>query len=126
MRISDWSSDVCSSDLRDQCPAVELELFEMPSAAQPFALRRGEIDVGLLLPPVQSDGLQLDELWNESWLVAMPSEHRLADIELLANSDLAGETLVVAHIEFGTGCHHKTPKRFLAAGVRHHVVASGF
>src|SRR3546814_7674942 len=51
---------------RDQCPAVELELFEMPSAAQPFALRRGEIDVGLLLPPVQSDGLQLDELWNES------------------------------------------------------------
>src|SRR3546814_2452224 len=46
---------------RDQCPAVELELFEMPSAAQPFALRRGEIDVGLLLPPVQSDGLQRSE-----------------------------------------------------------------
>src|SRR3546814_18151458 len=76
---------------RDQCPAVELELFEMPSAAQPFALRRGEIDVGLLLPPVQSDGLQLDELWNESWLVAMPSEHRMADFEVIAISALAGE-----------------------------------
>src|SRR3546814_3350931 len=126
MRISDWSSDVCSSDLRDQCPAVELELFEMPSAAQPFALRRGEIDVGLLLPPVQSDGLQLDELWNESWLVAMPSEHRLADFEVIAISDLAGENFVAAHQEFGPGCHQQTQEMFLAAGVRLHVVARAF
>src|SRR3546814_9614720 len=103
---------------RDQCPAVELELFEMPSAAQPFALRRGEIDVGLLLPPVQSDGLQLDELWNESWLVAMPSEHRLADFEVIAISDLAGENFVAAHQEFGPGCHQQTQEMFLAAGDR--------
>src|SRR3546814_6444378 len=77
----------------------------MPSAAQPFALRRGEIDVGLLLPPVQSDGLQLAELWNESWLVAMPSEHRLADFEVIAISDLAGENFVAAHQAFRSEEH---------------------
>src|SRR3546814_20290892 len=65
IRISDWSSDVCSSDL-------------------PPALRRGEIDVGLLLSPVPSDGLQLDALRSEGWLVAMPSDHRLADYEMIA------------------------------------------
>src|SRR3546814_18305541 len=95
----------------------------MPSAAQTFALRRGEIDVGLLLPPVQSDGLQLDELWNESWLVAMPSEHRLADFEVIAISDLAGENFVAAHQAFGPGCNQQTQEMFLAAGVRLHVVA---
>src|SRR3546814_9835301 len=128
MRISDWSSDVCSSDLgivegattptfaavlaahRDQCPAGELELFEMPSAAQPPALRRGEIDVGLLLSPVPSDGLQLDELRSEGWLVAMPSDHRLADYDMIAISDLAGERFVAAHQEFGPGCHQQ-PQR---------------
>src|SRR3546814_11429246 len=77
MRISDWSSDVCSSDL-------------------------------------------------ESWLVAMPSEHRLADFEVIAISDLAGENFVAAHQEFGPGCHQQTQEMFLAAGVRLHVVARAF
>src|SRR3546814_14763256 len=98
----------------------------MPSAAQPPALRRGEIDVGLLLSPVPSDGLQLDELRSEGWLVAMPSDHRLADYDMIAISDLAGERFVAAHQEFGPGCHQQTQEMFLAAGVRLHVVARAF
>src|SRR3546814_19983314 len=90
----------------------------MPSAAQTFALRRGEIDVGLLLPPVQSDGLQLDELWNESWLVAMPSEHRLADFEVIAIGALAGENFVAAPQAFGPGRHKPPQELFLTAGFR--------
>ena len=41
---------------REHCPATDLDLFELPSAMQPAALRRGKIDVGLLLPPVQDQG----------------------------------------------------------------------
>jgi len=111
---------------REQCPMVDFELFEMPSAAQPSALRRGEIDVGLLLPPVQGVGLQLDELWCEDWLVAMPSSHRLADSEVIAIGELAGENFVTAHAEFGPGCHEQTQEMFAAAGVRPHVVARAF
>lgn len=111
---------------REQCPALALELFEVPSAAQPSALQRGEIDVGLLLPPVPRDGLQLDELWSEDWLVAMPSDHRLAASEVIAISELAGENFVTAHPEFGPGCHQQTQEMFLAAGVRPHIVARAF
>lgn len=111
---------------REQCPGVELELFEMPSPAQPSALRRGEIDIGLLLPPVPSDGLQLDEIWRENWLVAMPSEHHLAGSEVIALSDLGGENFVAVHQEFGPGCHQQTQEMFLAAGVRLHIVARAF
>src|SRR3546814_15159158 len=88
----------------------------MPSAAQPPALRRGEIDVGLLLSPVPSDGLQLDELRSEGWLVAMPSDHRLADYDMIAISDLAGERFVAAHQGFGPGRPQQTQEMFLAAG----------
>lgn len=111
---------------REQCPAVELELFEMPSAAQPSALQRGEIDIGLLLPPVPSDGLQLDELWSEDWLVAMPSDHRLAASEVISIRDLSGENFVTAHQEFGPGCHQQTQEMFAAAGVRPRIVARAF
>ena len=41
---------------RKHCPTTDLDLFELPSAMQPAAIRRGEIDVGLLLPPVQDQG----------------------------------------------------------------------
>ncbi len=111
---------------REQCPAVELELFELPSTAQPAALRRRDIDVGLLLPPVRSDSLQLDELWTENWLVAMPSDHRLADSELIAVSDLTGENFVTAHSEFGPGSHQQTQEMFVAAGVRPCIIARAF
>lgn len=45
-----------------------------------------KIDVGLLLPPVQTEGIQLDELWREGWLVAMPTGHRLAGVERRSRS----------------------------------------
>jgi hypothetical protein len=34
-----------------------LDLFEMPSAMEAQALRRGDINAGLLLPPVQETGI---------------------------------------------------------------------
>lgn len=85
---------------------------------QPAALRRGEIDVGLLLPPVQDQGLQLDELWRDNWLVAMPGDHRFAVMESIAVSDLAGENFITAHPEFGPDCHAQSEALFCAAGLR--------
>lgn len=45
---------------RSRLAYVKLTFVQWP---QPSALLRDEIDVGLLLPPVQTDGIQLDELW---------------------------------------------------------------
>src|SRR3546814_11330785 len=56
----------------------------------------------------------------------MPSDHRLADYDMIAISDLAGERFVAAHQEFGPGCHQQTQEMFLAAGVRLPVVARAF
>ena len=111
---------------RERFPAVTLDLFEIPSAMQPAALRRGEIDAGLLLPPVRGDGIQFDELWREDWLVAMPSGHRLADMETVSVSELAGENFITGHPEFGPGCYAQSQAMFVAVGIQPHIVALAF
>ena len=111
---------------RERFPAVTLDLFEIPSAMQPAALRRGEIDAGLLLPPVRGDGIQLDELWQEDWLVAMPSDHRFASMETVSIFDLEGEDFITSHAEFGPGCHAQSRTMFKAAGIEPRIVARAF
>lgn len=111
---------------RKCCPDVTLDLFEMPSAMQMAALRRGDVDAGLLLPPVQADVIQLDELWREDWLVAMQSGHRLADLETVPISELANDNFVTAQAEFGPGCHAQRQIMFLAAGIQPRIVARAF
>ena len=114
------------SAFRKHCPTTDLDLFELPSAMQPSALRRGEIDTGLLLPPVQDHGLQLDEVWHDEWLVAMRSDHRLADLEIVPLCALAGEDFITAHPQFGPGCHAQSEALFRAEGINPRIVARAF
>lgn len=74
-------------------------------------------ELGLLLPPVQADGIQLNERWREAWLVATPSGHRLTDMETVVIGELAGEDFITAHPELGPGCHAQSQAIFTAAGI---------
>ncbi|MFO0551763.1 MAG: LysR substrate-binding domain-containing protein [Polyangiaceae bacterium] len=57
---------------------VRLELFEMPSATQPPALRERRIDLGLVCAPVDAPDLRLHVLAREALFVALPAGHPLA------------------------------------------------
>ncbi len=108
---------------RRAVPDVALDLFEMPSALQSTALSRGEIDAGLLLPPVPMDGIELEELWRDPWAVALPQDHPLASSVTITVSALAQHDFITAHPEFGPGCHHQAQALFAAAGVQPRIVA---
>src|SRR5204863_8828099 len=78
-------------------PEVRLALREMLSAEQAAALAAGELDFGLLLPPV-SGAARFEHLvvQRERFVVALPSRHRLAGGRgRLAVSALAGEAFVM-------------------------------
>lgn len=111
---------------RRQFPAVALELFEMPSAAQASALRRGDIDAGILLPPVHDDGLQIDEVWREPWAIAVPSGHALAAAESITIADVAQFGIIIAHPELGPGCYDQSRRLFTSAGLEPRVVVHAF
>jgi DNA-binding transcriptional LysR family regulator len=77
-------------------PGIVLALREMLSPEQAAALTAGDLDFGLLLPPVTGD-LEHVVVQRERFLAALPSDHRLARRRgRLAMRELARENFVMA------------------------------
>ena len=88
-------------------PGVSLALREMLSPEQALALSTGELDFGLLLPPV-AGAASLEHLvvQRERFVAALPSGHRLARTRgKLAMSSLAGEPFVMVPREIAPGLY---------------------
>jgi DNA-binding transcriptional LysR family regulator len=88
-------------------PRVPLALREMLSPDQAVALAAGELDFGLLLPPVAgADGLDHIVVQRERFVTALPVRHRLARGRgRLPVSQLAGEPLVMVPRDIAPGLY---------------------
>ena len=91
-------------------PGVALALREMLSPDQTVALAAGELDFGLLLPPVvpPSAGADLEHIvvQRERFVAALPARHRLARARgRIAVRELAGEAFVMAPRAIAPGLH---------------------
>jgi LysR family hydrogen peroxide-inducible transcriptional activator len=82
-------------DIRKALPRLDLRLYEYPTAAMLAKLRAGEIDLGILALPVDLDGLEARELYDEAFMVAVPATHALAKRPTIRIQDLQGETLLL-------------------------------
>jgi DNA-binding transcriptional LysR family regulator len=86
-------------------PGVRLALREMLSPEQSAALAAGDLDFGLLLPPVP-DTLEHMVVQRERFVAALPAQHRLArERGPLAMSALAGESFVMVPREIAPGLY---------------------
>jgi DNA-binding transcriptional LysR family regulator len=86
-------------------PGVRLALREMLSLEQSAALASGELDLGLLLPPVPGK-LEHVVVQRERFVVALPAQHRLAkERGRLAVGALAGESFVMVPREIAPGLY---------------------
>ena len=77
-------------------PRVQLALREMLSPEQALALAAGDLDFGLLLPPV-SGAARLEHIvvQRERFVIALPAKHRLAGAKgNVSLRELAGEPFV--------------------------------
>jgi DNA-binding transcriptional LysR family regulator len=88
-------------------PGITLALREMLSPDQALALTAGELDFGLLLPPVAGAAeLEHVVVQRERFVVALPSRHRLARARgKLALSELAGAPFVMVPREIAPGLY---------------------
>ena len=87
-------------------PGVALALREMLSPDQAMALAAGELDFGLLLPPVAGAELEHFVVQRERFVAALPSRHRLARGRgRIAVRELAGESFVMAPRGIAPGLH---------------------
>jgi LysR family hydrogen peroxide-inducible transcriptional activator len=82
-------------DIRKALPRLDLRLYEYPTAAMLTRLRAGEIDLGILALPVDLDGLEARALYDEPFMVAVPTTHPLAKRDSIRVQDLHDETLLL-------------------------------
>jgi DNA-binding transcriptional LysR family regulator len=86
-------------------PGVSLALREMLSPEQAVALSAGELDFGLLLPPVAGD-LEHLVVQSERFVAALPSRHAAARRRgRLAMRELAAEHFVMVPREIAPGLY---------------------
>lgn len=98
-------------------PGVHLALREMLSPEQAAALAAGELDFGLLLPPVDAPGLEHLVMQRERFLAALPSRHPLARRGgRIAVSALAREAFVMAPRDIAPGLHDAVARLASRAG----------
>jgi DNA-binding transcriptional LysR family regulator len=84
-----------STRLRSARPDVDLRIVGMTNGEQVAALESGEIDLGLAWLPFERQGLIEVPLQRDSFLVALPADHRLAPRTSLGPRDLRGESLII-------------------------------
>ena len=80
---------------RTRFPEVDLSLKEMVSGDQLEALASGQIDAGLLRPPIARPDLATRRVVAEPLLAAIPARHRLAEVETISIRDFSDEPFVM-------------------------------
>jgi DNA-binding transcriptional LysR family regulator len=80
---------------RREMPDVEISLKEMVSGDQLKRLDSGEIDIGLLRPPIPRTGLSAFRVTAEPLIAAVNAGHALARSGTIAIEDLAAEPFIM-------------------------------
>ncbi|MBP0491977.1 LysR substrate-binding domain-containing protein [Pararoseomonas indoligenes] len=81
--------------VRARFPHLQLLLTEEKSDGLIARLREGKLDVAILALPVHENGLHCEELFEEPFLLAVPSSHPLAARESLRVEELTRQTLML-------------------------------
>jgi LysR family hydrogen peroxide-inducible transcriptional activator len=82
--------------LQRDLPRLKLLLYEYQTDPLLERLRAGELDLGVLaLPVVPMDGLVSTVLYEETFALAVPGSHRLAERKRVGVEDLEDETLLL-------------------------------
>ena len=81
--------------IRKALPRLELMLYEYQTGPMLERLRAGDIDVGILALPIELEGLESRALYEEPFVLTMPTHHPLAQQSQVKTDDLKGVTLLL-------------------------------
>lgn len=86
---------IVAPKIRKALPKLQLLLYEHQTATLLERLQEGEIDLGILALSVDTRDFEARALFDEPFMVAMPSAHPLAKKASVRVEELAGETLML-------------------------------
>ena len=91
-----WLAGILSR-FRHNYPNVQLSLFDLTSPEQLRRLRIGELDAGLLRPPVSYPELDYSFVSESTQVLALPERHPLAKKQRITWKDFDKQELVLIH-----------------------------
>lgn len=102
--------------LRARYPAIELELKDMPSPEQLQALHSNRIDIGFVRLPIDDRRVTTQTVFTESFVVALPDDHPLAQAEAITPTALADIPVFFLARRFAPGYYDEVMRAFRRAG----------
>jgi LysR family hydrogen peroxide-inducible transcriptional activator len=82
-------------EIHKALPRLELQLYEYQTGPLLEKLNTGQIDLGILALPVDMEGLEARQLYEEPFVLAVPAPHRLSKKKQVTAEDLRNETLLL-------------------------------
>jgi LysR family transcriptional regulator, benzoate and cis,cis-muconate-responsive activator of ben and cat genes len=80
--------------LKAEAPDIIVNLREMTILSQLRALREGQIDVGILRPPIEERHIKAEMLYEEQFIAVIPALHPLAEQRTITVQDFLGNPFV--------------------------------
>ncbi len=96
---------VMLQQFRDRYPDVQIELHELTTDRQLIWLREGKIDIGSIRPPIVDRNLVSQIIFQESFVVALPTNHHLATVAEIDLASLATEPFILFPRELAPGLY---------------------
>jgi DNA-binding transcriptional LysR family regulator len=103
-------------------PEVVIECLDILSTLQNTALCEREIDVGFLRPPIDTEHLVSETLFDEPFSVYLPRSHRLARHRKLRLAQLKNEPLLLYDRAVSSGVYDKTLELYRQAGLTPKII----
>lgn len=104
--------------MKDQMSDAEMEILEQKTIRILPRILSGRLDVAIVRPPeIRDPRLSFQHLFYESAVVAVPSDHPLANRAELSVQEMADEPLIVPDRTSRPHSHDLTMKLFLEAGL---------
>lgn len=82
-------------------PEARLHFSEAGCPELIAAVRRGQIDVGIVAEPLRGKGYEITHLWVEALHLAMPATHPLAQLEAIGWQDLRNIRILLTDLPTG-------------------------
>ena len=81
--------------VRKQYPKLRLQLAEEKTEDILRMLRQGQLDAGILALPVSGEGMEIEVLFEEPFVLALPEDHPLGGRSKVSMRDLQGAELLL-------------------------------
>ena len=105
-------------------PEVDIECRDIFSTIQNEALRKRDIDVGFLRPPVDQVNLRCEMLFEERFFVVLPKTHPMAKRRALRLKDIANEPLIIFNRNISSGLYERILDLYRKRGFTPHLTVT--